>query len=98
MNKNPSRARKSSPKNVKALTPEELSEYEVRHGRVRAAQLDLLLIDESFRTFLRTLGAKYEVGTRFEINTKTGEIKVAATEPPDSDGVPDNLVVLEKSN
>lgn len=71
------------------LTPEEMAEYLSRFARMKAAQMDLLMIDEAFRMYMRSLGQKYNVGTRFAVNSETGELKEMKLVPVGDDGVID---------
>lgn len=63
------------------ISPAELNEFRLRHQEVAGARGDflrahakLVMLDEAYRSWLRTLGAKYGVGSYFDINTDTGAL------------------------
>jgi hypothetical protein len=69
---------------AKVMSPEELREFLLRQQTLVAAQNTYALLDQANKEWLRGVGRKYRVGTRFEVNPETGEI--AALPKDDREG------------
>lgn len=56
------------------LTPLELGEYRARQLTLDHARNTFALVEEAYRAWLRELGRKYKVGTRFTIGVEDGTL------------------------
>lgn len=61
-------------KRVPRLTEQELLEFRLRAQTVEQARHAYLLIDEGHRGWLRDIGRKYRVGTRFDVQLQDGTL------------------------